>query len=89
MLLQIASNVPGLQIAGVMCTEEFAAFLLGFGFTQPIVDRRLFYLHDAEELLLMVGTFVDDCKLVVQNETMAAAFNREWDKRYRDPPVLM
>ena len=86
MLLQISGNVPGLQNAGVMWAQEFTAFLLGFGFTQPIVDRRLFYLHDAEELLLMVGTFVDDCKLVVQNETMAAAFNREWDKRYRDPP---
>ena len=40
------------------------------------MDRRLFYLHDATGLLLLVGTFVDDCKLVVQSEAMAAAFNK-------------
>ena len=34
----------------------------------------------------MVGTFVDDCKLVVQSEAMAAAFNEAWKRRYRDPP---
>ena len=34
----------------------------------------------------MVGTFVDDCKLVVQSETMAAASNEAWKRRYRDPP---
>ena len=85
-LLQIAGNVPGLQNAGVMWAEEFTAFLLGFEFTQSIVDRRLFYLHDETGLLLMAGTFVDDCKLVVQSEAMAAAFNEAWRKRYRDPP---
>ena len=29
---------------------------------------------------------MDDCKLVVQSEAMAAAFNEAWRKRYRDPP---
>ena len=42
MLLHIVGNVPGLQNAGVMWAEEFTAFLLGFAFTQSIVDRRLF-----------------------------------------------
>ena len=37
-------------------------------------------------LLLMVGTFMDDYKLVVQSEAMAAAFNEVWKRRYRDPP---
>ena len=41
--LQIAGNVPGLRIAGVMWAEEPTAFLLGFGSAQSIVDRRLFY----------------------------------------------
>ena len=75
MLFQIAGNVPGLQNAGVMWAEEFTAFLLGFGFTQSAVDRRLFYLHDKTEFIFMAGTFADDCKLVVQSEAMAAAFN--------------
>ena len=60
--------------------------ILGFGFTQSIVDRRLFYLHDKSGLLLMVGTFVGDCRLVVQSETIAAAFNEAWERKYRGPP---
>ena len=75
MVLQAACSVSGLQNAGVMWAEEFAAFLLRFGFAQSIVDRRLFYLHDSTGLLLMVGTSVSVCKLVVHSETMAAAFN--------------
>ena len=46
MVLRIDRNMPGLQKAGVMLAEEFTAFLLGFGFTQSIVDRHLFYLQD-------------------------------------------
>ena len=74
MLLQVVGNVPGLQNAGVIWAEEFTAVLLGFGFTQSIVDRHLFYLHGETGLLPMAGTFVDDCKLVVQSQAMAAVF---------------
>ena len=75
MALRIVGNVSGLQNAGVMWAEEYPAFLLGFWFTQFIMDRRQFYLHVKSGLLLMAGTFVDNYKLVVQFETMAAAFN--------------
>mmetsp|Transcript_4068 Transcript_4068/g.9683 ORF Transcript_4068/g.9683 Transcript_4068/m.9683 type:complete len:381 (-) Transcript_4068:53-1195(-) len=85
MILQVVGSVPGLQNAGVIWAEESTAFLLGFGLTQSIVDRRLFYLHGKSGLLLVVGTSVDDCKLV-QPETMAAAFNGAWKKKYRGPP---
>ena len=67
MLLQVAGNVPGLQDADVMWAKEPTAFLLGFGFKQSIVDRRLFYLHGKMGIQLMAGTFVDDYKLVVQS----------------------
>ena len=86
MVLQIVSNVPGLQDTGVVWPGEFAAFLLGFWFTQSIVDRRLFYFHDKSGPLLMMGTFVVDCKLVVQSGTIAAAFHKAWEKRHRGPP---
>ena len=43
-----------------MWAEEFTGFLLDFGFTQSITDRRLFHLTDENGLLLVVGTFVDD-----------------------------
>ena len=49
------------------------------------MDRRLFYLQDKSGLLLVVGTFVQDCKLVVYSETMAAAFNGVRKKKYRGP----
>ena len=86
MVLQIAGIAPGLQNAGVMWAEEFTAFLLGFGFTQSIVDRHLFYLYDNSGLLVMAGTFVDDFKLVVQYGAMAAAVDEAWKEKYRDPP---
>ena len=86
MALQVAGNVMELQNTGVMWAEEFTAFILEFRFTQSIVDRRLFYLPNKAGLLLMVGTSVGVCKLVVQSGAMAAAFNKAWEKRYRDPP---
>ena len=60
MILQVASNVPGMQNASVVWVKKFTAFRLEFGFTQSIVDRRLFNLHDKAGLLLMMGTSVDD-----------------------------
>ena len=69
-----------------MWTEEFTGFLLDFGFTQSITDRRLFPLTDEGGLLLVVGTFVDDFKVVVQSESNADKFTRAWEERYRDPP---
>ena len=46
MILQVVGNVPGLQNAGAMWAGEFTGFLIDFGFTQPITDRRLFHLTD-------------------------------------------
>ena len=86
MILQIVGNVPGLQNAGAMWAEEFTGFLLDFGFTQSITDRRLFHLTDEGGRLLIVGTFVDDCKVVIQSESKAAEFTKAWEERYRDPP---
>ena len=86
MILQIVGNVPGLQNAGAMWAGEFTGFLLDFGFTQSITDRRLFHLTDENGLLLIVGAFVDDCKVVVQSESKAAEYTKAWEERYRDPP---
>ena len=88
MALQMAGNVPGLQNTGVMLTEECTVLLLRSGFTQSTANRRLFYLHGKSGILLMADTSVDDCMLVVQSGTMAAAFNKAWEERYRDPPVV-
>ena len=68
-----------------MWAEEFTGFLLDFGFTQSITGRRLFHLTDENGLLLVVGTFVDDCQVVVQSESKAAEFTKALEERYRDP----
>ena len=60
MALQFFGNVPGLQNAGVIWAEMSTKILLGFGFAQSILDRRLFYLHDKPGFLLIAGTFVGD-----------------------------
>ena len=68
MVLQIVGNEPGLQNAVEMWAGEFAGFLRDFGFTQMITDRRRFHLTDKGGLLLIVGTFSDDLKVVVKSE---------------------
>ena len=60
MALRVVGNVTGMQNAGVMWAEEFTRFLKGFGFTQSVVDRRLFFMFDEEGRALLLGAFVDD-----------------------------
>ena len=72
MVLRVVGNVPGLQKAWVMWAKEFTGFLLDFGFTRSITDRRLFHLTDKSGLLLIAGTFVEHCRAVVQSESKAA-----------------
>ena len=79
-------NAPGLKNAGVMWAVEFTRFLKRFGFNQPYVDRRLFYMYGEESRALLQGKFVGDYKLVVQSEPLAARFKREWKKKFSDPP---
>ena len=86
MLLQIVGNVPGLQNAGVMWAEELTAFLLGFEFTQSIVDRRLFYLHDEKGSCSWPALLWTTASSWCIPRRRSAAFNEAWRKRYRDPP---
>ena len=58
-----------------MWAVEFTGTLLESSFTQSVTDRRLFHLTDKGGLLLIVGTFVDDSKAVVQSEFKAAEFS--------------
>ena len=74
-ILQVVRNVPGLQNAGAMWAEKITGFLLDFGFTQSITERRLFHLTDEDGLVYIFGTVVDDFKVVVQLESKA------WEKR--------
>ena len=46
-----------------------------------LTDRRLFLLTDEDGLILIVGTFVDDSKVMVQSESKAAEFSKAWEKR--------
>ena len=43
-------------------------------------------MFDEKGQAFLLGTFVDDCKLVVQSEVLAARSNKEWEEKFSDPP---
>ena len=60
-----------------MWAEEFTRYLKRSGFTQSIVDRRLFYMSDEEGRALLLGMSVNNCTLVVQSAPLATRFNEK------------
>ena len=60
---EITGNVPGLRDAGRVWAADCDSFLLGEGFVQSIVDRRIFIKQLAPEVggkLFVIGVYVDD-----------------------------
>ena len=88
MVFRIDGNLPGRQEAGAIFSRRYTEFLLEFGFTQSVVDRRVFFLFDPERLLLCVGVFVDDNKVLIESEVMAAAFRARWALEFDEAPDM-
>ena len=82
---RVVGNDPGLQNAGLMWAEVFTRFVKGFGFTQSIVDWRLFYMFDEEDRALQLGT--PDCKFVVQSGPLVARFSERRSSATRPTPT--
>ena len=51
-----------------------------------MADRRLFHLTEEGGLALIVDTFVDDGRALVQSESKAAELSKAWEVRCCDPP---
>jgi len=80
---QVTGNLPGRQGAGLIwqvCNDEF---LLQFGFTQSIVDRRCFVLHRGGETII-VCIYVDDSFIWCSDDALWAEFYGAWSERF--PP---
>ena len=60
---EVMGNVPGLRDAGRVWAADNDDFLLGEGFVQSVVDRRVFIKQLSStpgEKLFVVGVYVDD-----------------------------
>ena len=70
---QILKNIPGRRDAGRIWAAHYDRFLLAQGFTQSIVELRLFYKHLPGGKLFVVGVYVDDNWTVCDDDA-------EWDR---------
>jgi hypothetical protein len=82
---EITGNVPGLRDAGRVWAADCDAFLLGEGFTQSIVDRRVFVKQLTAiggECLFIVAVYVDDYWTYCEDDTAWFDFEAKWTSRY-------
>ena len=84
---RVVGNVPGRQDAGVIWQDEYDGWLKGQGFSQSIVDRRVFYKAilrvDGGTGLFVIGVFVDDNWIHCECTAEWEAFYQKWVKRFK------
>jgi hypothetical protein len=95
MVFYIPGNLPGIRDAGVIWDREYTGFLLSEGFTQSIVDRRLFYKHSPDPpdegarplpgggSILIVAVVVDDSWFTSTNSRMLTDLLARWSARFK------
>jgi len=82
---EITGNVPGLRDAGRIWMKDCDDFLLGEGFVQSIVDRRMFIKQLGKkpgDKLFVVGVYVDDYWTYCEDDAVYDAFFARWSRRY-------
>ena len=82
---EITGNVPGLRDAGRVWAADCDAFLLGEGFVQSIVDRRVFIRQLSPtpgDKLFVVGVYVDDYWTYCEDDAVWEDFYAKWSSRY-------
>ena len=68
-----------------MWAADCDAFLLGEGFVQSIVDRRVFIKQLAPEVggkLFVIGVYVDDYWTYCEDDAEWESFYAKWSTRY-------
>ena len=88
LFFRVDSNMPGRQEAGAVWEAEYTAKLKEWGFTQSIVDRRVFMQFDDDGLALVVGVFVDDNWILSQSPKLLAQFTERWMSEYDCAPDM-
>jgi hypothetical protein len=82
---EITGNVPGLRDAGRVWGADCDEFLLGEGFVQSIVDRRLFIKQlgpKPGDKLFVIGVYVDDYWTYCEDDEAYDRFFVKWSSRY-------
>ena len=82
---EVTGNVPGLWDAGRVWAADNDDFLLGEGFVQSVVDRRVFIKQLSStpgEKLFIVGVYVDDYWTYCEDDASYEAFFQRWSARY-------
>jgi hypothetical protein len=85
-LLLITGNMPGRCDAGRIWQATNDEFLLGYGFTQCIVDRRVFVKKDPVLGVLVLHDHVDDSRLTATAGGIRSHFYHAWAARFNSPP---
>jgi hypothetical protein len=95
MVFYIPGNLPGIRDAGVIWDREYTGFLLSEGFTQSVVDRRVFYKFfpdppDKGALplpgggsIIVIGVVVDDSWFTSTNSRLLGEFMTRWGARFK------
>jgi hypothetical protein len=95
MIFHITGNLPGIRDAGVIWDREYTGFLLSEGFTQSVVDRRVFFKFspDAPDKgakplpgggsIIVVGVVVDDSWFTSTNSKLLKDFMGRWSSRFK------
>mmetsp|Transcript_33478 Transcript_33478/g.39336 ORF Transcript_33478/g.39336 Transcript_33478/m.39336 type:complete len:1893 (-) Transcript_33478:4554-10232(-) len=83
---KIVGNMPGRQDAGSIWYRTHRDFLFDQGFKQSVVDRCIFYQHDAHGGILIVGVYVDDTWRISTSPTLYSALNKAWNERFELAP---
>ena len=88
MFFRITGNMPGRQDADKVWSEQYTCDLLGWGFTQSLVGRRVFYKFDAEGKARVVGVFAGGNWALSQSPTLHKEYVANWLARFEAAPGM-
>ena len=75
---RILKNIPGRRDAGRIWAAHYDRFLRDQGFTQSIVELRLFYKHLPQGKIFLVAVYVDDNWTVCDDDGAWESFHAAW-----------
>jgi hypothetical protein len=81
-LWSVVGNVPGIQDAGVRWGDHFGIFLKSKGYSQSIVDRRLYYRRDLDGTLSLVCVYVDDNRMTSTSKAVRDEFVTSFERNF-------
>jgi hypothetical protein len=81
---RILKNIPGRRDAGRIWALHYDRFLRTQGFTQSIVDLRVFFKHLPGGKIFVVAVYVDDNWTVCDDDNAWASFHAAWKLEFEE-----